>query len=124
MDLNVNMLQSQPAAITPLTTDKSKQSVDSTGKPVTDAIQKAESKSVSDEKVTQAVIKLNDFVQNVQRNLQFSVDQESGVMVVKVMEASTEKVIRQIPNDETLRLARNLVEDNDETGFTIFSSKA
>lgn len=123
MDLSVNTLQSQLASVTPLTTDKIRQPVDALVK-TTDATQKTEDKSVDNEKVTQAVTKLNDYVQNVQRNLQFNIDQESGVMVVKVVEANTDKVIRQIPNEETLRLARNLVDDNDEAGFTIFSSKA
>ncbi len=123
MDMSVNTLQSQLASVTPLTTDKIRQPVDALVK-TTDATQKTEDKSVDNEKVTQAVTKLNDYVQNVQRNLQFNIDQESGVMVVKVVEANTDKVIRQIPNEETLRLARNLVDDNDEAGFTIFSSKA
>ncbi len=123
MDMSVNTLQSQLASVTPLTTDKIRQPVDALVK-TTDATQKTEDKSVDNEKVTQAVTKLNDYVQNVQRNLQFNIDQESGVMVVKVVEANTDKVIRQIPNEETLRLARNLVDDNDEAGFNIFSSKA
>jgi flagellar protein FlaG len=123
MEMSVNTLQSQLASVTPLTTDKIRQPVDALVK-TTDATQKTEDKSVENEKVTQAVTKLNDYVQNVQRNLQFNIDQESGVMVVKVVEANTDKVIRQIPNEETLRLARNLVDDNDEAGFTIFSSKA
>jgi len=123
MDMNINLLQSQPAA-TPLTTDKVKQPIDSVVKATAEATKKADDKSADDEKVTQAVTKLNDFVQTVQRNLQFSVDKDSGVMVVKVVEANTDKVIRQIPNEETLRLARNLVDHPDEARFNIFSSKA
>lgn len=124
MDINVNMLQSQPAAVTPLTTDKSKPPVvDSLGKTATETTQKTDAKSVKEE-VTKAVNKLNDYVQNIERNLQFSIDHDSGVMVVKVIEANTEKVIRQMPNEETLRLARHLVEHNDEAVLNIFSSKA
>lgn len=123
MDINVNQLQSQPVAVTPLTTDKTKQPVEALAKAQAEAAQKSEAKAVKDEEVTKAVSKLNDYVQNVQRNLQFSVDQESGVMVVKVIEANTDKVIRQIPNEETVRLARQLAENNDEA-VNIFSSKA
>ena len=123
MDINVNMLQSQPAAVTPLTTDKSKHPVDLLCKTTAEITQKADSKSVKEE-VTQAVNKLNDYVQNIQRNLHFSIDHDSGVMVVQVIEANTDKVIRQMPNEETLRLARHLVEHNDEAVFNIFSSKA
>lgn len=123
MDIHVNQLQSQPVAVTPLTTDKIKQPVEALVKAPTEATQQAEAKAVKDEEVTKAVSKLNDYVQNVQRNLQFSVDQESGVMVVKVIEANTDKVIRQIPNEETVRLARQLTDHNNEP-VNIFSSKA
>jgi uncharacterized FlaG/YvyC family protein len=44
-------------------------------------------------------------------------------MVVKVIDAKSEKVIRQIPSEETLRLARSLVEQSDDVAFNIFSSK-
>ena len=104
--------------------DKMRQPVEPLAKTAVDATQKTDNQAASKEKVTQAVTKLNEYVQNVQRNLQFSIDQESGVMVVKVVEANTDKVIRQIPNEETLRLARNLVEQDDEAALTIFSSKA
>jgi len=123
MDINVNSLQSQPTAVTPLTTDKIKQPVESMVKTAADTTQKTNPKPVEDEKITQAV-KLNDYVQNIQRDLHFSIDQKSGVMVVKVMEANTDKVIRQIPNEETIRLARNLVENHDDAALSIFSSKA
>jgi flagellar protein FlaG len=131
MDINTNILQSQSAVIAPLKITNIGQPVDSVVKSKADATQKAEAQPVSngvsvvdEEKVTQAVSKLNDFVQNTQRNLQFSVDQKSGAMVVKVIDAATEKVIRQMPTEETLRLARSLAEQSDEAGFNIFSSKA
>ena len=55
-----------------------------------------------------AVQQLNDYVQSFQRNLRFSLDEESGRSVVRVVDTSTDEVIRQIPNDVALRLARNL----------------
>ena len=58
--------------------------------------------------VESAVRQISDFVQNFQRDLQFSVDQESGRMVIKVVDSKTEQVIRQIPSEETLRIAQNL----------------
>lgn len=57
-----------------------------------------------------AVRKLNDYVQSVQRNLSFSVDKASGETVIKVYDAQTNEVIRQIPADETLRLAASIDE--------------
>ena len=43
-----------------------------------------------------------------QRSLAFSVDKELDEVVVKVMDTETEEVIRQIPNEESLRFAKNL----------------
>jgi flagellar protein FlaG len=62
-----------------------------------------------DEKLVEAVVtRISDFVQNFQRDLQFTVDKDSGRTVIKVIDSETEKLIRQIPAEETLRIARNL----------------
>ena len=64
--------------------------------------------TVDTEQVTSAVSKISDFVQNFQRDLQFSVDQASGRTVIKVVDSETDQVIRQIPSEETLRIAERL----------------
>ncbi len=58
--------------------------------------------------LNEAVSQLNDFVQTVQRELQFEVDSEKGQTIVKVVDQSSQKVIRQIPDEVALRLAENL----------------
>lgn len=55
-----------------------------------------------------AVTRLNDHIQNVQRNLSFSIDKESGRTVVTITDAQTKEVIKQLPPDETLRLAASI----------------
>ena len=134
MDINTKTLQHQAAVITPLKPDNSTQPADSSVKNVADAVKKTEAQSVSvvdeakvakeSDDLKQAVSQLNDYVQTVQRNLQFSIDKESGTMVVKVIDAKSEKVIRQMPSEETLRLARSLVEQSDDVAFNIFNSRA
>ncbi|MDS1309508.1 flagellar protein FlaG [Marinobacter xiaoshiensis] len=71
------------------------------------------------EELGQAVSQLNDFVQNVQRDLQFEVDNESGKTIVKVVDQSTQKVIRQMPDEVALRLAEKLQQDEPLTLFNI-----
>ena len=66
---------------------------------------------VTDEKVVQAVSNLNDYVQVIRRELQFSVDKESGRTVVTVVDAETGEKIRQIPREEVLALARHMGSD-------------
>jgi flagellar protein FlaG len=60
--------------------------------------------------VSEAVSSLNDYVQQVNRTLQFSVDERSGQTIIRVMDAETREVIRQIPPEEVLALARHLGE--------------
>lgn len=47
-------------------------------------------------------------VQNLQRRLQFSVDEASGRTVVTVIDRETDEVIRRIPSREMLALAGRL----------------
>ena len=60
--------------------------------------------------VEQAVARLNDYVQALQRDIQFSVDPESRQPVVRVVERGSQELIRQIPSETALRLARSLKE--------------
>ena len=58
--------------------------------------------------VESAVSQISDFVQNFQRDLVFTIDEESDRLVVKVVDSATQEVIRQIPEEETLSIARHL----------------
>ncbi len=58
-----------------------------------------------------AVARLNDFVQSVQRGLEFDVNDDTGRMVVRVIDQETEEVVRQIPDELALRMAQNLKQD-------------
>ncbi len=60
--------------------------------------------------VRQAVQDLQEMVQQVRRNLEFSVDTESGREVIKVIDSETDQVIRQIPPEEVLRISRHFKE--------------
>jgi flagellar protein FlaG len=48
---------------------------------------------------------LESFMQRVSRSLEFHVDDASGRMVCSVRDAQTGDLIRQIPNEEVLRMA-------------------
>jgi flagellar protein FlaG len=76
--------------------------------------------AVDTEQVESAVSRISDYVQNFQRDLQFSVDQDSGRSVIKVVDSETNQVIRQIPSEETLRIAEQL----DSPESLIFSQQA
>jgi len=136
MGIYTNPLQHQTVVTIPLKTDKTNWPIDLSIKNVADvssaqkieAIPEAfvnETKAVkkSDE-LKQAVGQLNDYVQNMLRDLKFSLDKESGITVVKVIDTKSEKVIRQIPSEEAIKLARSLTEQKNSMPLSIFSSKA
>jgi flagellar protein FlaG len=57
-----------------------------------------------------AVKYVSGYVQNITRELNFSIDEELGKTVVTVVDQSTGDVIRQIPSEDMLELSRNLAE--------------
>lgn len=70
--------------------------------------------------IASAVTALNDFVQNEKRDLEFSVMQEAGISVVKITNRKSGELIRQIPGDEVVDLARKL---NDREPLRLFSAQ-
>jgi flagellar protein FlaG len=55
-----------------------------------------------------AVTDIREFVQSTQRKLDFSIDDSTGVVVVKVIATDSGEVIRQLPSETALKLAQNL----------------
>ncbi|MCB5183755.1 flagellar protein FlaG [Methylobacillus gramineus] len=62
----------------------------------------------SQENVESAVKQINEFISPVMQSIQFSTDNDSGRVVVKVVDSETQKVLRQIPNEEVLQIAKTL----------------
>lgn len=72
------------------------------------------------ERVQQAVQQIQSYLNDSQRQLQFQVDDASGRTIVRVVNPETNEVIRQIPGEEMLKLARAI----GATGGQIFSDVA
>jgi flagellar protein FlaG len=70
--------------------------------------QQPEDKALAREGLDSAVASISSFVQGVQRSLDFSVDDTSGEVVVKVTDRESGEVIRQLPSEEALRLSEQL----------------
>lgn len=60
------------------------------------------------EQVEQMVKEVKQVVEQVAQNLRFSVDESTGRTVITVTDAATKEVIRQIPSEEMLAVARAL----------------
>jgi len=75
--------------------------------------QASKASTVPEETLFSELKKVNDFVQSVQRDLQFSVDKDLDRTVIKVVDSDSGEIIRQIPEDIFLELARRLKQDGE-----------
>ena len=65
---------------------------------------------VDAEALQQAVKEIAASMNLMQKGLAFNIDEDSGVQVVKVIDEQTGDLIRQIPNEEALEIAKKLSE--------------
>jgi flagellar protein FlaG len=72
------------------------------------------------DQLADAVAKLNDYIQTVQRDLQFTLDESSGKSIISVVDRRSSEVIRQLPSEVTLTLAQKL---NNEEPLYLFSAQ-
>lgn len=70
--------------------------------------EKGRDTAASDDELRKAVEKVSSAMQAYGRELNFSIDKDSGIQVVKVLDTSNDEVIRQFPSEEVLRIAKNL----------------
>jgi len=68
----------------------------------------APAQPVTQAAVVAAVQSANAYVQSVSSNLQFSLDQDSGRTVVKVVDTETSEVLRQFPSEEMLSISKSI----------------
>ena len=75
-------------------------------------------------KVEQASAQIESYVRSSGRDLQFRVDDESGRVVVSVRDSETGELIRQIPNEEVLRIAKALEQRDTSNPTLLIDDKA
>lgn len=76
--------------------------------------------AINEAEISEAVSRLNDHAQSISRDLEFTIDEELNRTIITVYDAETEEVIRQIPSEEVLSLARYL----EAEGSVIMKTKA
>ena len=62
--------------------------------------------SVAPQELQAAVDSMNDFVSSIRNPLNFSIDKDTGQTIVKVIDQTTDEVIKQIPSEEMLAIAK------------------
>lgn len=74
-----------------------------TSKPVTQTSAAEQKQQLAD-----AVKAVKDFIQPTAGNLEFTLDEETGDTVIKIVDTSSGELIRQIPSQEMLEIAKAL----------------
>ncbi len=70
--------------------------------------QRLNEQNLDKQSLSAAVEQLNDIVQSLHRELQFSVSEDSGRTIITVINKETEEIVRQIPPDEVLQVLEHL----------------
>ena len=94
-----------------------RQNLPPTGKGVPSQVSTPENK----DEIAKAVSEISSHVQSLNRELQFSIEEDLGLgrTVVKVLDSETKEVIRQIPSEELIQIAKQLkdmIEANSSSG--------
>ena len=55
-----------------------------------------------------AISTVNKFIEPVAKNLEFSIDKETNKVIVKLVDAETNEILRQFPTDQMLAIAKTL----------------
>lgn len=58
--------------------------------------------------LSDALSRVREFVQPINDSIQFSLDEDTGRTVVKVVDVQTQQILRQIPSEEMLQIAKAL----------------
>lgn len=83
-------------------------------------VQQLESSVGKPDDIVGAVARIREQMHSLQRNLNFSVDDSTGQVVVQVVDGDSGKIVRQIPSEDILRLAERL----DEMRSLLFEAQA
>jgi flagellar protein FlaG len=63
--------------------------------------------------VEAAVAKIASYAESLGRNLNISVDEQTGGFVVRVQNASTEELVRQIPSEAVMKISQAISDQLD-----------
>jgi len=68
--------------------------------------------ALTQEVIEKAAAQIQSFVKEMGRNLSFTIDETTGYNVVRVINPETSEVIRQLPSEELLKIAKSMEQLN------------
>jgi flagellar protein FlaG len=95
----------KPAAVMGANRSEPRQALSSEGQSVPPA---KESGQTSNQQLLAATDNMNKHVQSLKRDLHFSVDEDTGETVIRVIDSESKETIRTIPSEEFLSVAQHL----------------
>ncbi|MBL1261577.1 MAG: flagellar protein FlaG [Thiotrichaceae bacterium] len=101
-----------PVATSEAATERQKEAASVVSETAVASNQQAE--VVEQVELNDAVTYINDHFQNIQRNLEFSVEEDTGKVLVRVYDTETEELVRQIPGEQAIKMAQIMHEKNQE----------
>ena len=105
-----NNAPSNTTAQQPLTADvrqvRATQNSSSTPVQTAQAVEQTQKVEPSRQQVEEAAKTVNEFLKPIYNSINFSLDEDTGITVVKVIDVATKEVIRQIPSEEMLVIAK------------------
>ncbi|MGI4841988.1 MAG: flagellar protein FlaG [Janthinobacterium lividum] len=106
--MQVQALSTTPGAIEPTGLDRSTATVPARIRPAEDKRDPREATPPDAQAVGQAVDSINQAMKSLSNRIEFSIDDDSKRQVVKVIDPDTKEVIRQMPSEEALAIAKAL----------------
>ena len=71
--------------------------------------------AVDTAELSEKVTEINDIIRNIQRDLAFNIDEDSGKTVIRVIDSQSGELIRQIPSEKVLAIATHLRDFQEDT---------
>lgn len=104
-NIGTNLIPPRSASGTIVQTDKASRSQTDTPAVIADS---SPGRKTSEFNLRDAVKRLSEFVSQTSSEINFSIDEESGINIVKVTDSKTNEVIRQFPSEEVIAIAHAL----------------
>lgn len=101
------------AAVSRATSDPNRQPVAAGGKSLPAPEATGFLSDSQKQELAQAAREVSGYIQNITRELNFSVDEELDRTVITVIDEETGDVVRQIPTEEILEIAKSLAQIKD-----------
>ena len=70
------------------------------------AVEQTQKTEPTRQQIEEAAKTVNEFLKPINNSINFSLDEETGITVVKVIDVATKEIIRQIPSEEMLVIGK------------------